>query len=134
MIKKHFLEILPKNFRHETNFFINNNFDSWKKLNDLNEREINSIIQRNPLCTKSRIVKIKAVANFVLELEISPFQAYLLLHCGIGSTKALTLYNPHSLANKIGRLERSLKAKTKTPVDLNLINKWITTAKRINLK
>ena len=37
--------ILPVNFRHEKEFLLNNNFDSWQKIRNLSDSEINKIIK-----------------------------------------------------------------------------------------
>ena len=64
-------------------------------------------------------------------MPISPSEAYLLLHCGIGSIKTLSLSTPYELERKIGRLERSLSVKTETNITLALLKNWITRAKQI---
>ena len=64
------------------------------------------------------------------EIETSPSEAYLLLHCGIASIKSLSLYTPYELQNKIARLERSLRVKTETDITLSLLKQWIEKAKQ----
>ena len=126
------LQILPINFRHEKEFLVNNNFDSWKKIRHLSDSEINKIIKLKSLCTKSRLIKIRAISIFIIDLEILPHEAYLLLHCGIGNIKALSNLNPENLKKKIGRLERNLNLKTKSNIDLSLMKIWIARAKKIS--
>ena len=126
------LQILPINFRHEKEFLVNNNFDSWKKIRHLSDSEINKIIKLKSLCTQSRLIKIRAIAIFIIDLEILPHEAYLLLHCGIGNIKALSNFNPETLKKKIGRLERNLNLKTKSNIDLSLMKIWIERAKKIS--
>ena len=126
------LQILPINFRHEKEFLVNNNFDSWKKIRHLSDSEINKIIKLKSLCTQSRLIKIRAISIFIIDLEILPHEAYLLLHCGIGNIKALSNLNPENLKKKIGRLERNLNLKTKSNIDLSLMKIWIARAKKIS--
>ena len=102
MENKTFLDFLPSNFRHEKSFFIQNN-----------------------------LKKIRAVAIFKKEIGISPPEASLLLHCGICSIKSLSLSTPYELERKIGRLERSLRVKTKTVITFNLLKKWVKIANQI---
>ena len=102
MESKTFLDFLPINFRHEKSFFIQNN-----------------------------LKKIRSIAIFKKEIGISPPQAYLLLHCGISSIKSLSLSTPYELERKIGRLERSLRVKTKTDTTFNLLKEWIKKASQI---
>ena len=129
MENKTFLDFLPNNFRHEKYFFIQNNQTDFKKLSNLSELDINEIQRKSPLCTLTNLKKIRAIAIFKKEIGISPPEAYLLLHCGIGSIKSLSISTPYELERKIGRLERSLRVKTKTDITFTLLKKWIKRAK-----
>ena len=131
MENKTFLDFLPTNFRHEKSFFIQNNLTNFKKLSNLSDQDINKIQKKSPLCTLNNLKKIRAVAIFKKEIGISPPQAYLLLHCGICSTKSLSQSTPYELERKIGRLERSLRVKTNTNITFTLLKKWIKRAKQI---
>ena len=131
MESKTFLDFLPTNFRHEKSFFIQNNLTDFEKLSKLSDLDINKIQRKSPLCTLNNLKKIKAIAIFKKEIGISPPQAYLLLHCGIGSIKSLSISTPYELDRKIGRLERSLRAKTKTEITLVILKQWIIKAKQI---
>ena len=79
----------------------------------------------------NNLKKIRAIAIFKKEIGISPPQAYLLLHCGISSLKSLSLSTPYELERKIGRLERNLRVKTKTDINIILLKKWIKKASQI---
>ena len=125
---KTFLDFLPNNFRHEKSFFIRNNLTDIKKLSNLSDLDIYEIQRKYPLCTLNNLKKIRAIAIFKKEIAISPTEAYLLLHCGIGSIKALSLSTPHELERKIGRLERNLGVKTETSITFNLLKTWIKKA------
>ena len=129
MQHKTFLDFLPTNFRHEKSFFIQNNLADFKKLSNLSDLDIYEIQRKSPLCTLNNLKKIRALAIFKKEIAISPTEAYLLLHCGIGSIKALSLSTPYELERKIGRLERILRVKTETNITFDLLKKWITRAK-----
>ena len=131
MERKNFLDFLPTNFRHEKSFFIKNNLIEFEKLSNLTELDINEIQKKSPLCTLNNLNKIRAIAIFKKEIAISPPEAYLLLHCGIGSVKSLSLSTPYELERKIGRLERSLRVKTETEITFTLLKKWIKKAKQI---
>ena len=132
MEKKTFLDFLPNNFRHEKSFFIENNLIDCKDLSNLSELDINAIQRKSSLCTLNNLKKIRAIAIFKKEIGISPAEAYLLLHCGIGSVKSLSLSSPYELERKIGRLERSLRVKTETVITFSLLKKWIKKANQIN--
>jgi len=128
---KKFLDFLPTNFRHEKSFFIQYNLTDFEKLSNLSDLDINEIQRKSPLCTLNNLKKIRAIAIFKKEIEISPPEAYLLLHCGIGSIKSLSLTTPYELERKIGRLERSLRVKTETQITFAVLKKWVKRANQI---
>ena len=131
MERKTFLDFLPTNFRHEKSFFIKNKLNDFEKLSHLSDLDINEIQRTSPLCTLNNLKKIRAIAIFKKEIGISPPEAYLLLHCGIGSIKSLSLSTPYELERKIGRLERSLRVKTKADITFTILKKWIKRANQI---
>ena len=123
------LDILPANFRHEKEFLKRNNLNNWESIRNLNDLQISHFLQNKSLCTESRFKKIRAIALFIIELKLSPHQAYLLLHAGISSIKALSRLDPHSLKQKIERLERIMGAKTQSNVNQKLLKDWIKRSK-----
>ena len=128
---KTFLDFLPSNFRHEKSFFIKNNLTDFEELSNISDLDINTFQRKSPLCTLNNLKKIRAIAIFKKQIGISPPEAYLLLHCGIGSIKSLSLSTPYELERKIGRLERSLRVKTKTDITFTILKKWIKRANQI---
>ena len=130
MESKTFLDFLPTNFRHERSFFIQNKLTDFDKLSNLSDIDINAIQRKSPLCSLNNLKKIRAIAIFKKEIAISPHEGYLLLHCGIGSIKALSLSTPDELERKIGRLERILRVKTETDINFANLKKWIKRAKQ----
>ena len=131
MERKTFLDFLPTNFRHEKYFLIQNNLTDFKKLSNLSDLDIYEIQRKSPLCTLNNLKKIRAIAIFKKEISISPPEAYILLHCGIGSIKSLSLATPYEIELKIGRLERSLRVKTQTAITFSLLKEWIKRAKQV---
>ena len=131
MIDENFLEVLPENFRHEKSFLIKNKLNDFKKLSKLSDSELNIIQKSYSLCTLNNLRKIRAIANFKNELSISPYESYLLLHCGIGSIKSLSILNPYELKDRIGRLERTLRTKTQTKITIPILKDWIKRANQI---
>ena len=128
MESKTFLDFLPTNFRHEKSFFIQNNLNDFEKLSKLSNFDIYKIQRKSSLCTLNNLKKIRAIAIFKKDIGISPSEAYLLLHCGIGSIKSLSLSTPYELERKIGRLERTLRVKTETNITFILLKEWIKKA------
>ena len=131
MIKEKFLEVLPQNFRHEKSFLIKNKLNDPKKLSNLNDGELNRLQRSYSLLSFNNLKKIRAIAIFRNELSITPNESYLLLHCGIGSIKSLSILSPYELNERIGRLERSLRTRTQTKVTLSILKDWIQRANQI---
>ena len=131
MTKIRDLEILPVNFRHEKEFLKNKNINTWESIHKLTDMQINHFLQEKSLCTDSRLKKIRAIALFIIELNLTPHQAYLLLHAGIGSLKTLSTLNPYSLKQKIGRLERKMGVRTKSEINQKLLKDWIKRSKEL---
>ena len=131
MDRKSFLDFLPTNFRHEKSFFIEKKLTDFERISNLSDFEINEIQRKSPLCSLNNLKKIRAIAIFKKEITISPPEAYLLLHCGIGSIKTLALSTPHELESKIGRLERSLRVKREAEITLATFKMWIEKARKI---
>jgi len=129
---KNFLDFLPNNYRHEKSFFIQNNLSDFEELSKLSDLDINEIQRNSPFCTLNNLKKIRAIAIFKKEINISPHDAYLILHSGVGSIKTLSQLTPYELETKIGRLERSLRVKSETNITLALLKKWIKRAKQIS--
>ena len=129
MESKTFLDFLPNNFRHEKSFFKNNQV-SFETITNLSDLDINEIQRKSPLCTLNNLKKIRAIAIFKKEISISPHEAYLLLHCGIGSIKSLSLSTPSELESKIRRLERILRVKSEIDITFDLLKQWIDRAKQ----
>ena len=125
------LEILPVNFRHEKEFLKNKSLNTWESIHKLTDMQISHFLQQKSLCTESRLKKIRAIALFIIELNLTPHQAYLLLHSGIGSLKTLSTLNPYSLKQKIGRLERKMGVRTKSEINQKLLKDWIKRSKEL---
>ena len=131
MSKINEIEILPSNFRHEKEFLKNNNLYTWERIHNLNDQQIIKLLKNRSLCTESRLKKIRAIALFIIKLELTPNQAYLLLHAGIGSLQTLSKLNSYSLKQKIGRLERTMGAKTQLEINQKLLKDWIARSKEL---
>ena len=123
------LETLPVNFRHEKEFLKNNNFNTWERIYKLTDIQISQFLQQKSLCTESRFKKIRAISLFIIELKLTPPQAYLLLHAGVGSLKTLSRLNPYSLTQRIGRLERIMGVRTQLEINQKLLKDWIERSK-----
>ena len=123
------LKTLPTNFRHEKEFLEKNNLTTWESIHKLTDKQVIKFLEQKTLCTESRFKKIRSIALFIIELNLTPHQAYLLLHAGIGSLKTLSTLNPYYLEQKIGRLERMLGVRTQSDVNQKLLKDWIKRSK-----
>ena len=130
MTIKTFVDLLPINFRHEKYFLIQDELLDFERLCKLTDLEINNIQKKYALCSLNNLKKIRAIAIFKKEIGISPPEAYLLLHCGIGSVKSLSRLTPYELEQKIKRLERNLRTKTQNKITLSVLKVWIQKAKQ----
>ena len=130
MTIKTFVDLLPINFRHEKYFLIQHELLDFERLCTLTDLEINNIQKKYALCSLNNLKKIRAIAIFKKEIGISPPEAYLLLHCGIGSVKSLSRLTPYELEQKIKRLERNLRTKTQNKITLSVLKVWIQKAKQ----
>ena len=131
MSKKNNLEILPINFRHEKQFLRDQHLDTWERIRNLSDLDISLILQKKSLCTESRLKKIRAIASFIIDLKLTPNQAYLLLHSGVGSIKTLSTFDPYTLGRIIGRFERKMRTKTDLEINQKLLKEWILKSKRL---
>ena len=105
------LEILPLNYRHEKEFLLKSDFNSIIKLRDLKDSEINLIMSKNALCTASRLRKIRSMAIFIADLNMQPHHAFILMHSGISTLKALSSLEAYVVETRIKRFKRILKVK-----------------------
>ena len=127
---RNFLDFLPTNFRYEKSFFVQNNLTNFEKISSLSDIDLYEIQRKSTLCSLNNLKKIRAICTFKKEIAISPPEAYLLLHCGVGSIKSLSLSTPNELERKIRRLERILRVRTETEITFALLKEWIERAKQ----
>ena len=130
MLLEKFLDLLPTNFRHEKSLLIKQKLNDCRKLSQLSDVDIHNL-QKGSLCTLNNLKKIRAIATFIEKLEISPPEAYVLLHCGVGSIKSLSRLNHYEVHARIGRLERSLRVKSATNITIYVLKGWIKRANEI---
>ncbi len=127
------LEKLPKHFEAEEKQLLSLGFNSWSLINELNYKDL-SIIEKKARITKNNLSRIKGMASFICEIDLSQAEAALLLHAGVPSIYALAELTPPELVQRTGRLERQLIKGMKGSLDLQKASKWINSAKRAKLK
>ncbi len=124
------LESLSKNFRDEQKALLSIGINNWTQVQELREEVLYELAQTTN-STLSNLKRIKGISVFVCELKLTPAEASLLIHAGIGSIKALSNSTPQEVLNKTGRLKRQLSFYTDKSFDLTTANKWIKHAKAI---
>jgi len=125
---EHDFDNLPKNFNQEVHILKKNDLNSWESIESLKDKEINSLI----VGTKGSILNLKrmrCIARLVLNLNISPGEASILLHSGVPSIEALKSLSPYELIKRAGRLERMHSINRNPVIDISKASSWIKKAK-----
>ena len=66
----------------------------------------------------------------MVEVDLQPAEAALLLYAGIASPKGLATADPQQLLVQMGRLQRSLTGRAAPTLDLPTLRSWIKRAQR----
>lgn len=74
--------------------------------------------------------RLRGQARLVVDLELQPAEAALLLHAGIADARALARAQPQELWVQTGRLQRRLTGSAVSPPDLATVTRWIQRARR----
>ena len=119
---------LPKNFNEEKKILLSLGINSWTNLKDITNNNIFAIT-RNSLANERNLKRLRCIAMFICELDVSQQEAAILMHSGISSIKALASLTPQELFTKTGRLERLLNTGRKPALDLKKANFLIQAAK-----
>jgi hypothetical protein len=75
-------------------------------------------------------VRLRGQARLVVELDLHPGQAALLLHAGVPDRRSLATADPQQLWRQTGRLQRRLTGAAVPPPDLAQVQRWIARARR----
>lgn len=119
---------LPENFREEKKTLQLLGINSWSKLKDLEDYEIFKIV-KSSLSTSRNLKRLRCIAMFIYELEVSQEDAALLMHSGVSSIKSLAELTPHELLKRMGRLTRILNIPQERSLNLKKTNYLIQKAK-----
>lgn len=76
------------------------------------------------------LVRLRGQARLVVELELHPGQAALLLHAGVPDRRSLAAADPQQLWRQTGRLQRRLTGTAVPPPNLAQVQRWIARARR----
>lgn len=130
MKRNHLIQGLSSNFREEEKKLLSHGIDSWELIRSLKDNEISNLVKNSLLSTRN-LNRLRCMAIFVCELNLSQGEAALLMHAGIPTVNALANLNPEELHQKINRLARQLNTGQHAFINLSKANAWITKAKKI---
>lgn len=121
---------LPPHFRREQEVLQNNGISSWQQLANLNDAALREF-SRQGGALERQLRKLRGQAQLVVELELQPHEAALLLYAGIASSRGLAQASPQQLLTQLGRLERSLTGMAPARVDATTVRAWIERARQV---
>jgi len=118
---------LPSHFAREQTVLIEAGIQSWPAIAALSDRELDQLSRRGGALER-QLRKLRGQAQLVVELELEPYQAALLLYAGIANRQGLAAASPQQLLTQLGRLERSLTGMAPARITPALIRTWIKRA------
>jgi len=118
---------LPSHFSREQAVLIEAGIQSWPAIAALSDRELDQLSRRGGALER-QLRKLRGQAQLVVELDLEPYQAALLLYAGIASRQGLAAASPQQLLTQLGRLERSLTGMAPARITPALIRTWIKRA------
>ncbi|MCP9915408.1 DUF4332 domain-containing protein [Cyanobium sp. ATX 6F1] len=121
---------LPAHFRAEVLRLQADGLDDWASLAGLSDGQLRALAASGA-ASEQRLRRLRGQARLVVELELAPAEAALLLHGGIASGQALAEATPERLLLQLGRLERSLLGPGVNRIDQATVQGWIQRARRV---
>ena len=118
---------LPRHFQKEELVLRQQGVSSWRDLAALSDPELRQLASSGGALER-QLRKLRGQAQLVVELELEPHEAALLLYAGIASTRGLAQASPQQLLTQLGRLERSLTGMAPARVDAATMRSWIRRA------
>ena len=119
--------VLPAHFSREQERLAAAGIDSWHQLAQLDEASLRQL-GRSPGASEARLVRLRGQARLVVELDLAPADAALLLHAGIASASGLHQADPNRLLQQIHRLQRQLTGLAVPLIDLATLRCWMVKA------
>ncbi len=119
---------LAQTFKDEEKELISAGINTWYALSKIEDKEINLLAAKGRSSTRN-LKRLRGMANLVVDLNLMPWEASLLLYAGISSSKALASLTPQDLINKAGRLKRQLRISKEPVFNLAMASSLIKRAK-----
>ena len=121
---------LPAQFRREQQVLEQRGVRQWQELAALTDADLRELSRRGGALER-QLRKLRGQAQLVVELELQPHEAALLLYAGIASSRGLAEASPQQLLTQLGRLERSLIGMAPARVDAATVRAWIARARQV---
>lgn len=118
---------LPAHFRIEQERLASAGIHSWHQLAALDQTSLQQL-GRTAGASEARLLRLQGQARLVVELDLAPPDAALLLHAGIATARGLQQADPHRLLQQIHRLQRQLTGRAVPLIDLATLRCWMVKA------
>ena len=122
---------IPLSIREEKKILIDLDIKFWEQISKWDDDQVKIICDNYSLGTLRGLLKLKCFAEFICMLEISQYEAGLLLHAGIASLNALSKLNPNELNSRFSRLRLSSHINHDNKIGLKKSSVWINKAKNV---
>ena len=86
---------------------------------------IDHVVGRAGGASEARLIRLRGQARLVVELNLEPPDAALLLHAGIATAAGLRQADPHRLLQQIHRLQRQLTGAATPLLDMATLRRWM---------
>jgi hypothetical protein len=120
---------LPAHARRERAALERAGCHDWPALARMADRQLAELAMAAGASLPS-LVRLRGQARLVVELELHPGQAALLLHAGVCDRRSLAAADPQQLWRQTGRLQRRLTGSAVPSPDLAQVQRWIARARR----
>lgn len=121
------LSSLPPHFNAEAKRLNAAGITTWAALADLDADQLRSL-GRGGGASEARLIRLRGQARLVVDLDLAPTDAALLLHAGIATCAGLAQADPHRLLQQVMRLQRQLIGPGAVLLDLPTLRAWMRRA------
>lgn len=118
---------LPRHFNAEAKRLSEAGITTWAALANLEEAQLRSL-GRGGGASEARLIRLRGQARLVVDLDLAPTDAALLLHAGIATCAGLAQADPHRLLQQVIRLQRQLIGPGAVWLDLPTLRAWMRRA------
>lgn len=120
---------LPAHFKKEQDVLQAAGCSCWASIAALSDQQLDQLSRRGGALER-QLRKLRGQAQLVVELNLEPYQAALLLYAGIASSRGLAQSSPQQLITQLGRLERSLTGLAPARITPTDVREWIRRAQQ----